>query len=143
MNLNKKILDLLENNQFSSFDLLEFEIEIFENIDKKSECGVDEAYERINSKLCKILRSYTQILIDPILSQIGYLEFKDLKKSIDNFLKVESKSSVENLDVRFDVLKIDLKLNTLALNAKVLLSDNYFSVKKCDVQTKFFKLNLG
>ena len=140
--MKKKIFDLLESNQLNPFDLLELQIEIFENVKKDSQNGLNESFEKASDKICEILRCYENILIDPILKQIGYLEFGNLKKSMDNFLKNESKSSIENLDIRFDVLKLEIKLNTLALNAKVLLSSDYINVKNCDIQTKFFKMNL-
>jgi hypothetical protein len=140
--LNQKILDLIESNQLGPFDSLELDLQIFENIKKNSSTGEKEAKDRIVKNLCDIFRSYEQILIDPILNQLDYFNIGNLEESIEKFLNNNSKSSIENLDVRFDVLKVEFKLNTLALNAKVLLKNDLINVTDCVVQTKLFKLNL-
>lgn len=140
--MNQKILDLIESNQLGPFDSLELDLQIFENIKKNSSTGEKEAKDRIVKNLCDIFRSYEQILIDPILNQLDYFNIGNLEESIEKFLNNNSKSSIENLDVRFDVLKVEFKLNTLALNAKVLLKNDLINVTDCVVQTKLFKLNL-
>lgn len=132
--LKQKYLNLLEAGQFKPYDIAMMRIQFF--VSKE-----DDNFEELVSEISRCVRSFNNVIADPILSSISYFENEGLESSLSALIK-NAKITKETIDVNNSVKIVEIELNTFAINSKLLLELEMVDLFSCTVQTDFLKFKL-